>query len=412
MQTSTAPVVPDDPQEILRQLHTEPARRDPLAFHDRLRELAPVHQDRDSGLWMLSRWADCNRVLRSDRFGQGGRMKQDPRYERSSSLRLLGDGLTGMDPPEHTRVRMMAMKGLSRAGVEGIRGYLHELTTHMLDELEDKPQFDLVNDYAARIPSTVICELLGLPREDHARFEAWIQDQFRILSPMAPSDEVLADTDRSVDALEAYLNDIIEQRRHAPKDDLISAFVATDEAAGEKMTAREALLLTVVLLGGGSDTSKSVITLGTRTLLQHPDELRGLMADPSQDGRAFEELIRIAGPVIIANPRISWDDIEIGGHQIPAGDLVAAVLISANFDPSVFEDPHRLDLGRSPNPHLSFGHGAHICAGNMLARMVVMHAITALLRRFPDLELLEDTFTPRLDLFALRGVKSLQVRRR
>ncbi len=168
----------------------------------------------------------------------------------------------------------------------------------------------------------------------------------------------------------------------------------------------------MVLLGGGSDTSKSVIALGTQALLQHPAELRRLIAAPSQDSRAFEELIRIAGPVIIANPRTSWDDIEIGGHHIRAGDLVAAVLISANYDPAVFQDPHRLDLGRSPNPHLSFGHGPHICVGNMLARMVVMHAITALVRRFPDLKLMDDTFEPRLDLFALRGVKSLKVRRR
>ena len=404
--------VPDDPQAILRSLYTEAARRNPHAFHDRLRELAPVYRDQDSGLWFLSNWEDCNRVLRSDRFGQDGRMKQDPRYATSSSLQLLGENLTGMDPPEHTRLRIMAMKGLSRAGVERIRSYLNDLTASMLDGLADKDEFDLVSEYATLIPGTVICELLGVPREDHGRFDRWIADQFRIISPLPASDELLAETDRNVDALLEYLGEIIEQRRRSPRDDLISAFVATDVAGGEPMTAREAVLMANVLLGGGSDTTKSVISFGTQALLENPDQLAIFLENPSAQSTGLEELIRVAGPVLIANPRKSYDEVDIGGVRVGQGEIVACVLVSANYDPGVFRDPHRLDVTRSPNPHLAFGHGSHICVGNMLARMVGGHAISALVRRFPDLAVVEGSFEPRLDLFALRGVKSLRVRRR
>ena len=411
MMASSTVEVPDEPQAILRALYTEAARLDPHPFYDRLRQLAPVYRDEDSGLWFLSRWEDCNRILRSDRFGQDGRMKQDPRYGTSSSLQLLGENITGMDPPEHTRLRIMALRGLSRARVEHIKGYLAELTTTILDELETRDEFDLVADYATLIPGTVICEMLGVPREDHGRFDGWIADQFRILSPLPASDELLAETDANVDLLLAYLGDIIEQRRREPKDDLISAFVATDEAAGEPMTAREAVLMANVLLAGGSDTTKSVISFGTQALLENPDQLKNYLDNPAGAQRALEELIRVSGPVLIANPRKSYDEIEIGGRTIAAGDVAAAVLVSANFDPTVFKDPYRLNLARDPNPHLAFGHGAHICVGNMLARAVGGHAIGALVRRFPDLSIVPGSFEPRLDLFALRGLKSLKVRR-
>ena len=403
--------VPDDPQAIVRLLQTEEVRRDPHPYYDRLRDLAPVFRDADTGMWYLTGWEHCNRVLRSERYGQGGRVKLDPRYETSSSLRMLGENLTGMDAPEHTRLRFLAAQGLSRPVVENMRRYLHSLTAEVLDELADRDSFDVVADYAARIPNTVICEMLGVPRADHEQFGAWLADQFRLLSPIPPTDELLAEVDQSIDKLEAYLGEVIEERRRAPRTDLISAFVSVDESAAERMTAREALVMTLVLLGGGSDTTKTVITMGVRSLLQNPGELRRLLDDPSLDGKAFEELVRIGGPVLVANPRISFDEVEIGGHAIAAGEMVAPVLIAANFDPAVFADPHRLDIGRSPNPHLAFGHGAHVCVGNMLARMVGMHSIGALVRRFQDMRLVDDRLDARVDLFALRGVRSMPVQR-
>jgi cytochrome P450 len=403
--------IPDDPQALVRMLQTETVRRDPHPYYDRLRELAPVFKDADSGMWYLTGWEPCNRVLRSDRFGQGGRIKLDPRYETSSSLRLLGENLTGMDAPEHTRLRFLASQGLSRPVVETMRQYLHALTAQVLDELSDRDAFDVVADYAARIPNTVICEMLGVPREDHEQFGAWLADQFRLLSPIPPTDELLAEVDVSVNNLEDYLAKVIDERRRAPRTDLISAFIASDTAAGDRMTPREVVVMTLVLLGGGSDTTKTVISMGVRALLQNAAERQKLIDSPAIDNKAFEELIRMCGPVLVANPRISFDDIEIGGHAVRAGEMVAPVLIAANFDPAVFPDPHRLNLERSPNPHLSFGHGAHICVGNMLARMVGMHAMGSLIRRFPDLQLVDDRLDARVDLFALRGVKSLHVRR-
>ena len=405
------PDVPDDPQEIVRRLFSDDAKRHPHAYYDKLRELAPVFRDADSGMWYLSSWEACNTVLRSDRFGQGGRTSQDPRYATSSALKMLGENLTGMDPPEHSRLRFFISRGLSRAVVEGMRGYVASVTEAALDEMEDQDEFDLVSSYAARIPGTVICELLGIPRADHVLFDKWLADQFRILAPHPPSDELLAEVDATIDALEAYVGGVIEERRREPRQDLISSFIAAESDAEKQMTAREVVVMTNILLGGGSDTTKTVIAMGTRALLQNPGQMARLRDDPSMDNRAFEELVRMAGPVLIANPRMSFDGAVIGGQTIGKGELAASLLMGANFDPKVFQDPLALELGRSPNPHLAFGHGAHICVGNMLARVVAMHAIGALIRRFPTLELAEDEMDPRLDLFALRGLKSLRVRK-
>ena len=398
--------------DLFAALQTPEGKRDPFPLYRRLREAAPVYRDPQSGLWHMLRWEDCNRVLRSDRFGQGtpgGRLRMDPRFERSATLQTMAENITALDPPQHTRLRALVQRAFILPVVERMRGYIGELTARLLDELEGRAEFDVVADYAARIPNTVICEMLGVPRADHVLFDGWLADQFRLVRPTPAPDDLLATADASTLALEAYLGGIIDARRRAPREDLISALIAA-EADGSRLTPRETVVMISLLLAGGSESTKTLIAMAVRNLLLHPEALARLRAEPALDRTAVEELVRFEGPIEVANVRMSFDDAELSGVRVPAGDFVAPVVLAANRDPDKFAAPDALDLARSPNPHLAFAVGAHMCLGIALARLEAGHAIGALVRRFPRLELTATAPDVNLGLASLRGLNSVPVR--
>ena len=398
--------------DLFAALQTPEGKRDPFPLYRRLREAAPVYRDPQSGLWHMLRWEDCNRALRSDRFGQGtpgGRLRMDPRFERSATLQTMAENLTALDPPGHTRLRALVQRAFILPVVERMRGYIGELTARLLDELEGGAEFDVVADYAARIPNTVICEMLGVPRADHVLFDGWLADQFRLVRPTPAPDDLLATADASTLALEAYLGGIIDARRRAPREDLISALIAA-EADGSRLTPRETVVMISLLLAGGSESTKTLIAMAVRNLLLHPEALARLRAEPALDRTAVEELVRFEGPIEVANVRMSFDDAELSGVRVPAGDFVAPVVLAANRDPDKFAAPDALDLARSPNPHLAFAVGAHMCLGVALARLEAGHAIGALVRRFPRLELTATAPDVNLGLASLRGLNSVPVR--
>ena len=397
--------------DLFAALQTPEGKRDPFPLYRRLREVAPIYLDPASGLWHMLRWEDCNRVLRSDRFGQGtpgGRLRLDPRFERSATLNTMAENLTALDPPDHTRLRALVQRAFILPVVERMRGYIGELTGRLLDELEGRAEFDVVADYAGKIPNTVICEMLGVPRADHVLFDGWLADQFRLVRPTPAPDELLAAADASTLALEAYLGGIIDERRRTPREDLISGMIAA-EADGSRLTPREAIVMISLLLAGGSESTKTLIAMAVRNLLLHPAALAKLRADPALDRTAVEELVRFEGPIEVANVRMSFDDAELSGVRIPAGDLVAPMILAANRDPEAFADPDSLDLGRSPNPHLAFAVGVHMCLGVALARLEAGHAIGALVRRLPNLELADPAADVNLGLASLRGLSSVRV---
>jgi cytochrome P450 len=411
MTFESTPSVWDDPQSLLRATETLEGKRNPHPLFNRLRELAPIYFDPVSQLHFLFRWEDCNKILRSNRYGQGDRISLDSRYGSSTALQFINANLAFKDAPDHTRLRNFAQKAFTRPVVERMRKYLEQLTNTVLDELESKTEIDVVADYSARIPGTVICEMLGIPRVDHDKFDAWIADQFRLLSPMPTPDAVLAEVDVSTQALKDYLLTLIESRRSVPQDDLISAFLAVRDEHGQTMSNDELMPMCSVLLGGGSDTTKFVIAMALRALAGDPEQARKMREDPALQGKAFEEFLRFYGPVTMGNLRVSFDDTEIGGYPIKAGEAVVPVLLAANFDSAVFADPDQLDVARHPNQHLAFGGGSHACLGMMLARLVGPYAIDAFNRRFPAIEVVDPVLDVNEKLFALRGLRSMRVRR-
>jgi len=402
----------DSPQALLRHAQTPEGKRDPQFVYDRIRALTPIWRDEDSGMWYVFRWSDVSDLLRSAAFGAPGLIQRSPRYADSASLQFLADTLSNLDPPHHTRLRSQIQRSFSQPVLKRTAAYRESVIGKSIDALRDRDTFDVVADYAALIPNTVICEMLGVPRSDHATFGGWLAAQFRLLSPEPPSDALLDEVDGATAALVDYMAGLIEIKRHAPQEDIISELVRLQPQLEEPMSVREMIVTSTILLAGGSDTTKTAISMGVRSLLENPGQCARLVGDPGLDPSMFEEVLRTGGAVLLANPRKALVDTEVAGQRIRAGEFAVAVLVAANHDPERFADPVRFDIGRKPNLHVAFGGGVHACVGNMLARAVGTSAIAALVRAFPHLEMLDDGRDVAMDLIALRGLKSLRVAKR
>ncbi len=203
-----------------------------------------------------------------------------------------------------------------------------------------------------------------------------------------------------------YFNELFEQRRRAPRDDLVSALLAAEEE-GDKLTEEELRSITLLLFIAGHETTMNLIGNGMKALLEHRDQFDRIVADPSLVPAAIEELLRYDGPVHLTG-RIATQELEIGGRRFQPGEQVVVLLAAANRDPERFDDPDRLDVGRADNHHLTFSHGIHYCLGASLARVEGQVAIGSLVRRFPDMQLVTDEPKYR-DHFVLRGLRELRV---
>jgi cytochrome P450 len=267
---------------------------------------------------------------------------------------------------------------------------------------------DLIEQFAYPIPVVVICEMLGVPLEDHERFKGWGLDLARGLDSilLPPESDVMKRSVAARQALAQYFRDLIAARRTSPRADLLSALIAAEEA-GDKLTEQELLATCVLLLIAGHETTVNLIGNGTLALLRHPDQLRRLRERPDLIGTAVEELLRFDGPVQ-RTARVPNADLTIGGKKIGAGEMVMPFIGAADRDPAQFPDPDGLDLGRTDNRHIAFGWGIHFCLGAPLARVEAQMAINSLLKRCPRLALATDKPDYRLSL-TLRGLQSLPV---
>jgi cytochrome P450 len=383
-------------------------RADPYPFYRRLRETDPVHWN-PPGIWVLTRYADAAAMLRSPRMSSDFRNSDlyltfremqgiDPQAEREPSMLFR-------DPPDHTRLRGLVTKAFTAKRIEDLRPRMQHIVDGLLDAAFERGEMDVVADLAYPLPVTVICEMLGVPREDHHRFHAWSADLVVTLDPMVPGD-VMARALLAGEAFDAYLGDLIAKRRRAPQDDLLTALIAAEEEGG-RLSQDELLSQLVLLLVAGHETTVNLISSGTFALLQHRDQLERLRVDPSLIKAGVEELLRYYPPVQLTG-RIPLEDMEIGGLHIRRGQQVVALVGAANRDPGQFPDPDRLDLSRVPNRHMAFGGGIHHCLGAALARAEGQVAISSLVRRAKRIELLTDQPAWKATI-TLRGLAALPV---
>ena len=380
---------------------------DPYPMYHRLRAEDPVHHS-PLGFWVLTRYPDVLAMLRDPRL-----VKEPIAAFVAARFGVavppgLGLSMLDRDPPDHTRLRGLVSKAFTPRALERLRPEIQQIVDGLLDEVRARGSMDLIEEFAYPLPVRVICEMLGVPVKDHERFKAWGLDIARGLDAiMLPPDSPVGQ--RSVSgrrALAEYFRELIAERRAAPRDDMLSALIAAEEA-GDTLSEEELLATCILLLVAGHETTVNLIGNGTLALLRHPAELRKLRDNPGLIGSAVEELLRFDGPVQ-RTARIPSEDITIGGQTIGKGEMVMPFLGAADRDPTQFPDPDRLDITRSDNRHIAFGMGIHFCLGAPLARMEGQIAINTLLARLPRLTLATDQPRFRQSL-TLRGLEALPV---
>jgi pimeloyl-[acyl-carrier protein] synthase len=377
---------------------------DPYPLYHRLRAEDPVHQS-PAGMWVLSRYDDVAVALRDPRFGRRG-------FQELISARFgqagFGPSMLLQDPPDHTRLRTLVSKAFTPRAVEGLRGQIQQMVDRLLDAVADGGEMDLIADLAYPLPAGVICEMLGVPAGDRDRFRQWSNDIARSFDAIPfPDSEVIARANAAGRAIGAYFQDLVAERRQAPRADLLSALIAVEEA-GDRLSTEELFATVILLFLAGHETTANLIGNGMLALLRHPTELRRLLQDPALIDTAVEELLRYDSPVQRVS-RITNEDVIIGDRLIPTGSMVLALLGAANRDPAHFAEPDRLDLTRPDNRHVAFGSGIHFCLGAPLARLEGRIAIGSLLRRWPRLALATDQVQWR-QTFTLRGLMALPAR--
>ena len=379
--------------------------QDPYPTYAKLRGRDPVHRSRLMDAWVFSRFADVDAILRDHRHFSSDPRKRVASGRRASLPNVEEPSMLFLDPPDHTRLRALVNKAFTPRAVAALEPHIRELTTTLLDAVDDPAAFDLMEAVAKPLPVIVIAEMLGIPPEDRARFAVWSDQRARILEPTLSPDE-RETADAAMRSLDEYLMPIISARRVDPKDDIISALAQAEEE-GDKLTEREVLIMLRLLLVAGNETTTNLIGNGVLALLRHPDQLAALREDPGLIPSAVEELLRFDSPVQV-DVRSVLDDCEVNGFRVRRGDNVVTLLGAANRDPDRFEAPDRLDVRRGDQNHLSFGRGIHHCLGAPLARLEGRVVLQALIERFSSLRLLEDRPAFRSSV-ALRGLLALPV---
>ncbi len=375
--------------------------RDPYPALAELRAQGPLVWFEPWSMWLATDHATVSAVLKNRAFG---RLWHDwePVEQMEPFNTLHRNQLMENEPPEHTRMRRLLAGAFNRGHVERMRPRIERLAAEMVAALPER--FDVLADYAEPMPVYVICDLLGVPREDHEDLRRWSQAIVHMYEPdvdeATKQEAVCASTDFA-----AYVREVLELRRRSPGEDLVSDLIAeTDQGRG--FSDDELVATVVLLLNAGHEASVNTFGNGFHALLDHRDQLARVTGGEVPVEVALEELIRYDAPLQLFE-RTATRDVEVAGRTVEQGQKVACLMGSANRDAAVFADPDTFDVGRDPNPHVGFGLGIHFCLGAPLARLELGITLRALLDRFPDLHVVGQA--PRRPTWVLRGYESIEV---
>jgi cytochrome P450 len=366
-------------------------KANPFPFYAQLRAEAPVfpvhiNMPTKQRAWLITRYSDVQDVLKDARFAKNPRNALSPEQLKKrpwmpAMFKPLEQNMLDLDSPDHTRLRALVHKAFTPRLIEQMRDEIQALTDELLDAAEPKGSMDLIGDFALPLPLTIIGRILGVPAKDNAKFHRWTKT---LLSAGTNVNYVVFIP--TIMRFLGYLKKLIKERRAHPKDDLITALVQAKDGS-DKLSGDEVLAMIFLLLVAGHETTVNLIGSGSLALLEHPDQLETLRSEPELIKPAIEELLRFVCPVEMATERYACEDITIAGTTIPRGELVLAVIGSANRDANYFDNPDSLDVTRENNKHVAFGLGAHYCLGAPLSRLEGQIAISTLVRRMPNLHL-------------------------
>ncbi len=384
--------------------------RDPYPAYERLRTTDPMHLT-PFGAFLASRHAEASLVLRDKRFGKDyverTIRRYGPKIMEEPVFRSMSHWMLQQDPPDHTRLRGLVVKAFTARRVEDMRPRIQEIVDQTLDAVIDRGHMELIEDFAFRLPITIICDMLGIPEEHREVFYKGSRDGGRLLDPVPLNAAEIQEANAANAMAQLYFQQLFELRRRSPGDDLTTQLVQAEED-GSKLSNEELTANIILLFGAGHETTVNLIGNGLLALHRHPDQLALLKVNPSLIQNAIEEFLRYDSSVQLTG-RVALEDVEgLGGKRVPKGETVLCLLGSANRDPAVYPDrPDRLDITRPNVKPLSFGGGIHHCLGAQLARIEAEIAIATLLRRLPDLRI-DDVENPQWrPTFVLRGLKRL-----
>ena len=363
-------------------------KANPFPYYAKLRDREPVSRARMGRMegWLVTRYDDVLTTLKDPRFGKDVRRVQrsaelSKRPWMPDFLRAMECNMLDQDDPNHARLRALVHRAFTPARIERLKSRIVTLAGELLDKVQAQGELELIRDFALPLPLTVIGELLGVSAEDRVRFQRLSQNAL-----LPPTTLNIVRMLPAMWLLIRYVRKLLAERCQHPQDDLLTALSQAEES-GDRLSEDEQVAMVLLLLIAGHETTVNLISSGMLALLLHPEQMEWLRRRPESIRPAVEELLRYTNPVETATERYAGEDIPMHGQTIRCGELVWAVLASANRDPSHFDRPDELDLQREPNRHLAFGHGSHFCLGAPLARMEGQIAINVILERLPKLRL-------------------------
>lgn len=371
----------------------------PYPYYERLQQKCPMFYWQEHGLWTFVDHQSVSSILRDRRFGR--------QIEHLKSREELGlpaippnlkpffdvdrHSMLGLEPPSHTRLRGLVQKGFMAREIERLRGRIEALCHQLIDKIEEnygKSSFDFKECYATPIPVIVIAEILGVPETMAPNLLHWSHSMIKMYE-MQRTSEMEATAVEASREFVSYLRSLVQERRHQPRQDLISKLIEV-ESAGDRLSEDELIANCILILNAGHEATVNVIGNGMVALLNHPQQLtkwrNNGLTDTPFSGTAVEELLRFDTPLHQFN-RWVLEPLELGGQAFEIGQEVALILGAANRDPNVFRQPHALQLDRRPNAHVSFGGGIHYCLGAPLARLEIQISIPIFLQRLPRVQL-------------------------
>jgi cytochrome P450 len=398
------------PEAILRSIYDPANRANPYPLYAELRR-APVCWQEDgpdeAGTYVVSTYREIVALLHDPRISSEARHCTQTGAAPQTELEAYS--FIRLDPPDHDRLRRLAMRHFGPperpAYLDRLRPEMDRIATALVDALAGQRSIDLVARVAYPLPVTVICAVLGVPREDQPQFHVWADALVESVGAHTP--EARSRRQQASKALADYMTRLVEQRRRQPGEDLLSR-MATDEGAGGRMEDPFLVATSVLLLVAGHETTVNLIANGVLTLLRYPDVLGRLRRAPYLVAGAVEELLRYEPPVHLLANRTTLDEMQVAGVTIPKGALVTLALAAGNRDPARFADPDRFDPERRDNVHLGFGSGIHYCFGAALARLEGQIALREIVQRLERPRLIVDP-PPYRPSPVLRGPRELFV---
>jgi cytochrome P450 len=408
------------PPSVFAQILDYANRANPYPLYAELRKTPVARQD--DGSYVVSTYREIVELLHDPRISSNPHNVGDAAYSPSDETLGLPPSFLRVDPPDHDWLRRVVTRHFGPPHtpdrVDGMVPDLRRIVTSLIDGFAGRTEVDIVDQFAYPFPVTVICELLGVPREDEPRFHVWVEAMVQALDPGARDTvEVKRKHADAMKEMGQFFAELVDAHRRAPGGDLLSA-LATDDGPEGRLTDEQLLATAFVLLIAGHETTVNLITNGTLTLLRHPEVLERLRHDPELAIHMVEELLRYEPPVHFIPWRAALDDIEIAGTTIPKGSRVVLVLAAGSRDPDHVREPDRFDpdrfnpdrfgLARDTDQHLGFGGRIHYCFGAPLARLETQIALTELARRLVNPRLIVDPPPYRTNP-VLRGPRHLQV---